>query len=388
MIRQRIAVIGATGSVGTSVLDICRLFPEQFDVVALAAYSNQRKLLELGHEFKAINLCLTSDELCESDVDKSIRVGAVALQEFAFNDEIDHIVFASSGVNAIKTLETALRNGKTVSLANKESIVVGGPWIMPCVSSPNQLRPVDSEHSAIWQCLRDTPGSDVERIWLTASGGPFRDIDIQYMDDITPEQALCHPVWNMGDKITIDSATLMNKGIECIEAMQLFNLEPGRVSAYIHPGSLVHGLVMFRDTTVKLLMSPPDMKLPSAAALAYPFRLNLVNEQYPICDITQSILQFSEINRKQFPCFRIAEEVAIEGGAFPALLIGADEIAVDNFISGKISFTDIPKVIEKSLNSWSGENPSSLEDAIALVDEGRRICTDFCAKGKDKCIIS
>ncbi|MEG1502048.1 MAG: 1-deoxy-D-xylulose-5-phosphate reductoisomerase [Synergistaceae bacterium] len=379
-LQQRVAVIGATGSVGTSVLDICRKFPNKFKVVALAAHKDHKKLIELASEFKVKKLCLTSQNLNKSFLDKNILIGEESLNTFAFDDEIDHIIFASSGINAIKTLQFALTSGKNVSLANKESIVVGGKWVMPLVKYSGQLRPIDSEHSAIWQCLRDDSNNDISKIWLTASGGPFLNYSIEEMKTITPAKALDHPVWKMGSKITIDSATLMNKGIECLEAMQLFNLHPKKVDALIHPNSLVHGMVLYKDTTIKMLFSKPDMKLPVAAALAYPERLDLINQNFDIEKLEMHSLEFKEIDKIKFPCFKIALDVADIAGAYIPLMVGADEVAVDCFIKGKISFTDIPNVIDRTLSIWNGSSPKSLDDAIELVSEGQRICIDLCNK--------
>lgn len=374
--KQKIAIIGATGSVGTSVLNICRQFPEYFEITALAAYENESKLRILASEFNCKKMCLTSEHLHNTSSD--IAIGVEHLTELVQDDSVDQVVFASSGVNAIKALQSALIAGKTVSLANKESIVVAGPWVMPLVKDKYQLRPVDSEHSAVWQCIRDCDINQVEKIWLTASGGPFLNLPREEMDFITPERTLNHPVWKMGPKITIDSATLMNKGIECIEAMQLFNLSPDKVGAYIHPGSKVHGLAMFKDTTVKLLFSPPDMKLPAAAAMAYPDRLDLISKGFDISYLTDSELKFMDIDTDKFPCFNIAMDAAKKSGAYPSLLVGADEVAVYSFIEGRIGYKDIPDVINETLSRWNGISPSSLEDVIALVDEGKRIADGLC----------
>ncbi|MDO4952899.1 MAG: 1-deoxy-D-xylulose-5-phosphate reductoisomerase, partial [Synergistaceae bacterium] len=250
---QNIAVIGATGSVGSSVLDVCSRFPECFRVVALAANSNEKKLKELGHAFSSKILCLSNPEIPFSDDDFTCLSGIERLSEIVCSPDVDQVVFASSGTAAIPALQCALKAGKKVSLANKESIVVAGPWVMPLVQYKNQLRPVDSEHSAVWQCMEGTPAEEVEKLWLTASGGPFRDFSAEQMEKVTPSDALKHPTWNMGAKITIDSATLMNKGIECIEAAQLFGMAQEKVGALVHSGSYVHGLVRFIDGTTKML---------------------------------------------------------------------------------------------------------------------------------------
>ncbi len=379
--KIRVAVIGATGSVGGAVLDICRRFPERFDVVALAAQSNQDKLLELASVHNAKKLCLTEPLFGKFKTEGfDCLTGADALCEIASDPDIDHIVFASSGVSAIKALQTALKEDKDVSLANKESIVVAGPWVMPLVKRKDQLRPVDSEHSAIWQCLREDQKHQIAKIWLTASGGPFRDHSKEMFEKITPEETLSHPVWKMGPKITVDSATLMNKGIECIEAMQLFGLPANKVSALIHPKSQVHGAVLFIDGTMKMLVSQPDMRLPAAAALAWPDRLNLVSSGLDFIEPEKWDLQFREIDGSLFPCFSIAFKAGEMGGAYPSLLVGADEAAVQAFLERTIPFTAISQVIEETLAKSASASPETLDEAIALVSTGERIARELCKK--------
>lgn len=375
---MNVLVIGATGSVGGSVLDICGRFPERYRVVGLAAGSGAAAMDPLAARFKPLFTCLVEPKegflLTPSQRQTwgDYHFGVGSLGELAASPEVDHVVFAASGTATIPALCAALKAGKDVSLANKESIVVAGPWVMPLLKHPDQLRPVDSEHSAIWQCLRDEPARSVSHIWLTASGGPFRDFSLAAMAGVTSEQALNHPVWPMGAKITIDSATLMNKGIECIEAMQLFSLPASRVGALIHPGSQAHGVVLFEDSCMKMLISPPDMRLPAAAALAWPERLPLINSGFEPLLPAQWNLQFSEPDGERFPCFPLALEAGRRGGAYPALLVGADEVAVEAFLKKRIRFTDIPVIIEKVLEKYEGSAPTCLEEAIALVDEGKR----------------
>jgi len=379
--RVRIAVIGATGSVGSAVLDICARFPQKFQVVALAAKSNKNKLIELARAHGSKKLCLTEPQggrFSESGFE--CMSGEEGLSVIASDDEIDHAVFASSGVSAIKALQKALETDKDVSLANKESIVAAGPWVTPMVKRCGQLRPIDSEHSAVWQCLRSSPRHEVEKIWLTASGGPFRDYTVSQLDHVTPADALTHPTWDMGAKITVDSATMMNKGIECIEAMQLFNLPFGKVDALIHPTSHVHGIVLFCDGTMKMLLSPADMRFPAAAAIAWPDRLELIESGFDYIPLSGLNLEFRNIDDLLFPCYSIARMAGKRGGAYPPLLIGADEAAVAAFIRGEIPFTAISKVVEETLRKWNGSAPSSVDDAIELVKTGERIAADLCKK--------
>jgi 1-deoxy-D-xylulose-5-phosphate reductoisomerase len=379
--KIRVAVIGATGSVGGAVLDICRRFPERFEVVALAAKSNEAKLTELASLHRARTLCLTEPRTASFKAEGyNCLTGTEALSLIASDPDIDHIVFASSGVAAIKALQTALREDKDVSLANKESIVVAGPWVMPLVKRTDQLRPVDSEHSAIWQCIREENKAEIQKIWLTASGGPFRNYTREMLEKVTPEEALAHPVWKMGPKITVDSATLMNKGIECIEAMQLFDLPAEKVSALVHPGSQVHGVVLFYDGTMKLLASSPDMRLPAAAALAWPDRVDLVGSGLDFSDPAKWDLSFREIDGSLFPCFGIACKAGQMGGAYPPLLVGADEAAVQSFLEGMIPFTSISKVIEETLAKSASASPETLDEAIELVSTGESIARELCKK--------
>ncbi|MDL2263647.1 1-deoxy-D-xylulose-5-phosphate reductoisomerase [Synergistaceae bacterium OttesenSCG-928-I11] len=381
--KIRLAVIGATGSVGRATLDICRRFRETFDVVAVAARTNAQGLFTLATEFQSryAYLQTPSTETIQKFQEKDIELlaGDDGLSSIASLDCVDHVVFASSGTDAIVPLKHALLANKNVSLANKESIVAAGPWIMPLVRRPDQLRPIDSEHSAIWQCLRDEPAKGVRKILLTASGGPFREWSLERMRHITPSDALKHPVWAMGAKITVDSATLMNKGIECIEAMQLFNLSPPAVGALIHPKSLVHGIVEFTDATMKLLLSQADMRLPAAAAIAWPERLPL-SESFPLDFCVPSpqewALTFSEPDHDRFPCLRLAIQAVEMGEAYPPLLVGADQFAVGAFLEGRIPFLMISNIIERTMERFSGCAPKSIEDAIALISEGERISAE------------
>lgn len=379
----RVAVIGATGSVGGAVLDICGRFKDKFKVVALAARSNEKKLTELAEKHEVKTLCLTEPDGMFKRRGFNCLSGTDALSDITAGDGVDHVVFASSGTAAIKALADSLSADKDVSLANKESIVVAGPWTMPLVKRPDQLRPVDSEHSAVWQCIRDEKRGDIEKIWLTASGGPFRKYTAEQMEKVRPADALNHPVWAMGPKITVDSATLMNKGIECIEAMQLFSLGPERVGALIHPGSRAHGMVQFLDGTFKMLLSHADMRLPAAAALAWPERLDLTNlspETAEFADPSNWKLEFSEPDIKRFPCFGLALRAGEAGGPYPALLIGADEAAVRAFLSGEIGFTEIAPVIEETMERSPAKSPASLEEAIDLVSEGQKTARGVIAK--------
>lgn len=354
-----LGVIGATGSVGSSVMSVCEAWPDKIRVKALAANRRSEKLLSLAEKFRVEKVCAYEES------------GEEGLESIALDPEIEHLAFVSSGTSAIKALCSALSAGKTVSLANKESIVAAGKWVMPLVKHDLQLRPVDSEHNAIWQCLHGENKSFVRKIYLTASGGPFRNFTYDELKHVTPDMALKHPVWNMGAKITIDSATLMNKGIELIEAMYLFGLDSSQVDALISPGSFVHGLVEFDDGSVKMLAAEPDMKLPAASCLFWPERFFPCDDfRRPAYNLHDVRFEIPDTNR--FPALRIAREVMRMKGAYPAVLVGADESAVDSFMKGKIAFTDIPSVVEETLSMYNGGELSGIDDAVECIDEARR----------------
>ncbi len=386
MRRIRLFVIGCTGSVGSSVLSVCRTFPEFFEVRALAAHSSGEEIGRLAAEFQTDRVVLSDPEaaagLARSFAGRlKILSGAEALEETAVSPDIDHVVVASSGTGGIGALMAALRSGKDVSLANKESIVVAGRWVLPLIRRKSQLRPLDSEHNAIWQCLEGRAPSEVSRIILTASGGPFRTLSTEELELVTPSMAVRHPVWSMGAKISVDSATLMNKGIEILEAMVLFSLPSDRVDAVICPDSFVHGIVEFRDGTFLLSASSPDMRLPCASALFYPDRSPF--PAVPVPPLEGRTVSFLQPDESRFPSLRLAKEAARSGGAFPALLIGADEVAVDRFLAGDIGFTAIPSVVESVLENWRGKAPGSLADALSILDEGRKSAAEFCLRLKN-----
>ncbi|MDR1979287.1 MAG: 1-deoxy-D-xylulose-5-phosphate reductoisomerase [Synergistaceae bacterium] len=379
---KRVAVIGATGSVGSSVLDVCRHHRDRVEVVALAAGENGEKLAALSAEFAASKLCLASREAAATLAGKlpssaETLFGAQGLKTLAEDPDIDHVVFASSGTSAIEALQAALRAGKEVSLANKESIVVAGAWVMPLVRGRDQLRPLDSEHNAIWQCLQGEGGGNLRKIYLTASGGPFRDWPAEDLKNVTPEMALKHPVWSMGAKITVDSATLMNKGIELIEAAFLFGLEPHQVEALVSPGSFVHGLVEFEDGCVKMLAGEPDMRLPAASCLFWPERLS-PSRDFPRPKLSPRDLSFGPADEGRFPALRTAKEALAKGGAYPALLVGADEVAVDRFMKKDIPFTAIPQVVEETMAAYSNAAPRSLGEALEVLEWARKYCASIC----------
>lgn len=379
--KKRLLVVGCTGSVGRSLLSVCSAFPERFEVLVLAAKSSVKTMESLALSFRPEQVILSDEGAAtrlRGRLEGSVAVlgGLRAMEEAACHPDIDHVVIASSGTDALPVLMTALRCGKEVSLANKESIVVGAPWVLPLVQGAHQLRPLDSEHNALWQCLLGRRTEDVGKVYLTASGGPFRTWTEEELSRVTPSMALRHPVWDMGAKLTVDSATLMNKGIEIMEAMSLFSLPLEKVEAVLSPDPFVHGLVQFADGTCLMAASEADMQIPCATALFHPERPPRPMVQPR--ELRGTTISFDAPDERRFPCLRLAREAAAAGGAAPPLLVGADEVAVNAFLAGAIAFTRIPKVVDAVLTSFAGSAPKSLDESLAVLDEGRRSAARIC----------
>ncbi|MGC9372046.1 MAG: 1-deoxy-D-xylulose-5-phosphate reductoisomerase [Thermovirgaceae bacterium] len=375
----RIALIGATGSVGRSVVQVCKAFPERFVLHSMAACRNGEGLVDLQKETGCRVLVLAGEDhpgIYGRKAHEKTRwmCGDGALEQMATDKNIDSVVAASSGVAAAGAIIEALRAGKRVCLANKESLIAAGKWITGAVQYENQLLPLDSEHNAIWQCLGKTCNcDDAQRIILTASGGPFLDVSPERLSEVTQDDVLRHPVWSMGPKITVDSATMMNKGFETIEAGYLFQCEADRISAVIHPESRIHGMVDFRDGTRRMAAFAADMRIPILSALAYPDTLPCPFETCRHGMPTGSEkLSFREIDMKRFPCYRLAREVFEKGGGHPAFLVGADEEAVSLFLQGKIPYRDIPALVEAALRDYDDTAPRGWEEAVGVVGQGRR----------------
>lgn len=383
--KVRLFVIGCTGSVGSSILSVCRAYPDKFEVTALAAKSSMEGIERLSEEFRPSRVILADKKAACAFKEKNGRkftvlAGEEGLAETASAQDVDHVVVASSGTGAIPALMTALQHDKDVSLANKESIVVAGKWVLPLVRRRDQLRPLDSEHNALWQCLRVSDISSVSKIFLTASGGPFRNFILEDLEKVTPAMAIAHPVWNMGAKISVDSATLMNKGVEILEAMSLFSLPPEKVDTVISPDPFIHSIVEFSDGTFILAASAADMRIPCTSALFYPER-----SPYPMTAspaLHGMNFSFQSPDEHLFPCLRLAKDAARAGGAYPPLLIGADEVAVENFLAGKIGFLDIARVVESVFDGYRGKGPRSLDDALSILEEGKRTATLVCSQLK------
>ena len=357
--NRRLVVLGSTGSIGQQTLDVVRALPECFDIIGLAAGENTDLLLTQINEFHPGYYYSSSAEDLEAGTCKFM-----SLEDMARHPDADIVVIATSGTAALNAVLAAVRAGKTVALANKESLVAAGEIVIAELRKHKaRILPIDSEHSAIWQCLKGENQRPC-RIILTASGGPFRKFSEEQMEAITVKQALKHPSWQMGEKVTIDSATLMNKGLEVIEAHWLFDVPIDDIKVLVHPGSLVHSMVEFEDGSVKAQMGYPDMRLPIQYALTFPDRL--ANPGLPAIDwdsVTGLIFEPPDIGR--FPCLRLAVEAGREGGTLPAVLCAADEAAVELFLSGRIKFTDIARFVGHVLERHVTVNHPSLEAVMA-----------------------
>ncbi|MFH0914623.1 MAG: 1-deoxy-D-xylulose-5-phosphate reductoisomerase [Chloroflexota bacterium] len=362
---KRIALLGSTGSIGCQTLDVVRSFPERFKIVGLAAGRNVELLSQQTAEFNPKLVYHEGQNTLEA---KGYEF--VSLAEMASHPEVDVVVIATSGKAGLEPALAALRAGKEVALANKEPLVMAGEIIMgEARKHGGRILPIDSEHSAIWQCLRGERQKPA-RLILTASGGPFRRYSRARLKKVTVEQTLKHPSWQMGRKVTVDSATLMNKGLEVIEAHWLFNMPYNRIQVLIHPQSIIHSLVEFSDGSVKAQLSYPDMRIPIQYALSYPKRL--ANPRLPRLDWNKILfLIFEEPAPETFPCLKLAREAGEKGGTYPAVLCGADEVAVELFLAGRLRFDRIPWLLARVLKQHMNIPHPSLEDIVLAEAWGR-----------------
>jgi len=389
---KRIAILGSTGSIGRSTLSVAESYPDRFQIVALAAGSNLEAAFEqaLLWKPKVISMATEADaDTLQARLKKNgsggIEVvhGAAGAVRVATHPEVDFVVSAIVGVAGLEATYEAVRAGKVVGLANKECLVAAGELITAEARKQGKpLLPIDSEHNAVHQCLRGGRLEEVERIWLTASGGPFLNTPRAEFDSITVEQALNHPTWKMGRRITIDSATLMNKGFEVIEACRLFHLPPSKVEVIVHPQSTIHSMVEFIDGSILAQFSVTDMRLPILYALTYPERIQS-DMRFPVSDLRH--LDFSPPDMSKFPCLRLAYEAAEAGGAKTVALNAADEVAVAAFLEGAIRFNDIPRIIEDVLSRTNAGSLESIGGVLKADAEARRCAQEQVAdlSGKD-----
>ena len=372
---RTISILGATGSIGASTLDLIRRNRDQWRVVALSANSNSAELAQLAREFSA-ELAVVADEACLPSLREALAgteiaaaAGKAALVEAAARPA-DVTVAAIVGCAGLAPTMAAIAQGNTVALANKEALVSAGEVMTAAVAhSGATLLPVDSEHNAIFQCLAGNDLAHVRWITLTASGGPFRDWPAERLAHATPAEAVKHPNWSMGAKISVDSATMMNKGLEYIEAYHLFPVGTERLRIIVHPQSIVHSMVEYRDGSTLAQLGPSDMRVPIASALAWPARMDTPCAPLDLAAIGE--LTFRAPDEQRFPATRLAREAAAAGGGVPAVLNAANEVAVAAFLSGKLAFTRIAAQVEETLGRFAPRAPASLDEVIALDAEAR-----------------
>ncbi len=380
---KKLAILGSTGSIGQSTLSICESFPERYAVVSLAAGRNVEEAFAQCVRWRPRVVSLGTEELAGTLAARLKGAGVRGVEvvwgtagsvAVATHPEADFVVSAIVGVAGLEATYAAVCAGKTIGLANKECLVAAGELILSAAQRHGvALLPIDSEHNAVHQCMRGGTAAEVRQIWLTASGGPFRNTPLSEFEHITPAQALKHPTWVMGQRITIDSATMMNKGFEIIEACRLFSLPAAKVRVTIHPQSTVHSLVEFVDGSILAQISVTDMRLPILYALAYPERVDALEAapQLGFDLAALSRLDFAAPDLARFPCLRLAYEAAEAGGAACIALNAADEIAVAAFLEGRIPFLGIPRTIEGVLRETPAHAPASIQDVL-IADEAAR----------------
>jgi len=365
--KKRIAILGSTGSIGTQALDVIERHNQEFEVEALTAYNNAELLIRQAIKFLPNNVVIVNDKKYNivkdalSNFPIKVFSGESSLSQIVQFSSVDIVLTAMVGYSGLIPTIDAIKAGKQIALANKETLVVAGELISRlAIENKINIYPVDSEHSAIFQCLAGEFHNPIEKIYLTASGGPFRGKNIEYLKNVKPEQALNHPNWCMGNKVTIDSASLMNKGLEAIEAKWLFDLGPEQIEVIVHPQSIVHSIVQFEDGSMKAQMGLPDMRLPIQYAFSYPNRLKSDLPRFNFVDYPQ--LTFEKPDFEVFKNLSLAFEVLKIGGNMPCALNASNEIAVDAFLAERIGFLEMPEIIEKTLNKIKLIQHPSIDD--------------------------
>ncbi len=380
MSRLKLVVLGCTGSIGTQALDVARMHPDEIEIVALAAGKNVSLLVEQAREFCVKNVALGDEstrgasELNALDADVAVGFGATAVEALTQIDDADMVLNALSGEAGMRASHATLVSGRKLALANKESLVVGGDILMP-LSTHETLLPVDSEHSAIYQCYLGENPREAKKIWLTCSGGPFRGFSREQLEDVTAGDALAHPTWNMGAKITIDSATLANKGLEVIEAMHLFDMGVDDIRVVVHPQSCVHSMVEYVDGSVKAHLGVADMRIPIQFALSYPHRW-----PSPAAEVdftTFQSLEFFDPDLEAFRCLSLALEAGRQGGTLPCAMNAANEVAVARFLNGACRLTQIDACIEYVMERLGSQPVESIEQLEEVDRQARRTASDY-----------
>ena len=375
---RNVAILGSTGSIGRQALDVVKAHPDRFALYGVSAHSSEEAFLTLLREERP-RRAVFSRPLSETITGVDVVFGAQALCELAADPEVDVVVLAISGIAALLPLLSALRAGKRVAIANKESLVCGGDLVKEALShGGGELLPVDSEQSAIFQCLQNGRRDEVEKLILTASGGPFFQRPREELRNITPEQAVKHPTWSMGRKISLDSATLMNKGLEVMEAARLFDFSGERIDVLIHPQSLVHSMVAYRDGTIMANLSQADMRLPIQYAMTWPERIP--SPARPLKLWEQSDLAFFKPDMARFPALRMAYDCLKAGGGCPVVYNGANERAAELFFTKQLGFLDIEDSVGYALERFTNRPMRGLEDILAADGEARRLVDEFQSK--------
>ena len=375
---KRVCVLGSTGSIGTQTLDVARRHPEFVKIVALSANTQAELLFEQAREFSVEHAVLANAEIAEAwrarfaEIGATLHAGPEAIVELCNLPEVDMVVNSLVGAAGMQASYATLVAGKQLALANKESLVVGGDVLMP-LSTYETLLPIDSEHGAIYQCLLGEDPAEVTRLWVTASGGPFRGKKAADLQNITVEQALSHPTWNMGRKISIDSSTLMNKGLEVIEAHHLFAMPYDKIAVVVQPQSAIHSMVEFTDGSVKAHLGTTDMRIPIQFALSYPARWSAPVE--PLDFRTLGSLEFEAPDLETFRCLALAIEAGTTGGTLPAVMNAANEVAVAAFLDEQIPYLGIAELVERTMNhavrKGSVKEATSIEELLAIDAETR-----------------
>ena len=384
-----LCILGSTGSIGVNTLDVAARHPEKYKIVALSANSQIERLVEqceqYSPEYAVMANANSAEELATilKSKNSSVKVlsGIEGLETIASLKQVDYVMAAIVGAAGLKPTLAAARSGKRILLANKEALVMSGQIFMDEVKKNNaELLPIDSEHNAIFQCMPQDydiglAESGITKILLTGSGGPFRTKALSELENVTPDEACAHPNWSMGRKISVDSATMMNKGLEIIEACWLFNTMPDNIQVVVHPQSVIHSMVQYSDGSVLAQLGQPDMRTPIAHALSWPDRIESGVEKLDFFSIAK--LEFEQPDYERFPCLRLAEESIIKGGTAPAILNAANEVAVASFLDNELKFTDIPYVVEQTLLNLTSRPANSLdeilEDDLSAREEAERL---------------
>jgi len=380
--KKRIAILGSTGSIGTQSLEVISQYPDKFEIEILTAFNNAELLISQAKKYSPNAVVIANDkkylEVKEalSNLPIKVFVGEKSISDIIESENVDVIIAAMVGFSGLIPVVNAIKHNKTIALANKETLVVAGSLINEkLVNTKSSIIPIDSEHSAIFQCLCGEQKKSVEKIILTASGGPFRNFNVDELQHVTKTQALNHPNWTMGAKVTIDSATMMNKGLEVIEAHWLFNVTTNNIDVVIHPQSIIHSMVQFNDGSVKAQLGNPDMRIPIQYALTYPERY--YNKTQRVDFVKLKNLTFEEPDLNKFPCLKIAYESLKTGGNVPCIMNAANEIAVNKFLNEEISFTQIPEIIIKTIQKVTFIKKPELSDLIDTDKESRKIASKF-----------